>query len=422
MRPLLLAVSLLLSSVAIAGELYLPVGGRPSPTDLRIVNPSADTTLVTIELLGRGAPLPKQITLAAREAIELSDVRDDVGVLRITSPIALRVTAVSHCESCGTTTSVPLLGHPVEEGQLAAPVPTNDLGWQSNVVIVNPDTVAATVTFGEKTVRVAAHATRVVRSKRMSSFRAPRGVLVFGYDVNARTGARVFTVPRSEAGQKRRRAVRFTSSIPDPEPEPQTVEITPSKDNTLFQSGNGSVSNGAGIHLFIGATSTGAIRRAVVAFDLASQIPPGSRITRATLSMRVSLTVSGDHPTSLHRVNADWGQGSSNAGSSRDGIGDGSEAGDATWRHRFFPNTFWTNPGGDFDPAGDASTLAGFGTFAWETSAAMVARVQGWLDQPATNFGWLIKGDEESPRSAKRLHSREGTATNRPTLTVEFVR
>src|SRR5687768_13878846 len=198
MKPLLLAVSLLLSSVAItsvaiAEELYLPVGGRPSPTELRIVNPSADSTLVTIELLGRGAPSTKQITLTARETIELSDVRDDIAVLRITSPIALRVTATSRCESCGTTTSVPLLKHPVEEGRLAAPVPANELGWQSNVVIVNPDTVAATVTFGEKTVRVAARATRILRSKRMSSFRAPQGVLVFGYDANARTGARVFT-------------------------------------------------------------------------------------------------------------------------------------------------------------------------------------------------------------------------------------
>lgn len=422
MRPLLLAVSLLLSSVAISEELYLPVGGRPFTTELRIVNPSADRTLVTIDLLGRGTPATKQITLAAHETIELSDVNEDIGVLRITSPIALRVTATSRCESCGTTTSLPMLEHPIEEGQLAASVPANDLGWQSNVVIVNPDDVAATVTFGEKTVRVAARATRIVRLKRLSSFRAPHGVLVFGYDVNVRTGARVFTTPRSEAGQRRRRAVRFTTSVPDQPPQPQTVEITPSKDNTLFQSNSGGLSNGAGVHLFGGATAGGAIRRALVAFDIASQIPPGSRITRASLTMRVSQTISSEHPAALHRVNADWGQGASNAGSTRDGGGDSAETGDATWRHRFFPNTFWINPGGDFDPAGDASTLVSSGIFTWESSAAMVARLQGWLDQPATNFGWLIVGDEAASRSAKRLHSREGSAATRPTLTVEFVR
>lgn len=422
MRHLLLAVSLLFSSVAIAEELYLPIGGRTFTTGLRIVNPSAESTPVSIDLLGNGAPSTRQLTLAAHETIELSEVSDDIGVLRITSPIALRVIATSRCESCGTTNSVPLLGHPIEEGQLAAPIPANELGWHSNVVIVNPDDVAATVTFGAKTVRVAARSTRVVRLKEMSSFRAPQGVLVFGYDVNARSGARVFTAPRTEAGQKRRRAVRFTSSIPDPPPEPETIVITPSKDNTLFESNNGSISNGVGIHIFIGATASGAVRRTVIAFDVASQIPPGSRITRATLAMRVSQTISGEHPASLHRISADWGEGSSNAGSARDGSGTTSRTGDATWRHRFFSNTFWTNPGGDFDSASDASTNVGSGTFAWESSVAMVARVQQWLDQPATNFGWLIKGDEESSRSAKRLHSREGPETNRPSLTIDFVR
>jgi hypothetical protein len=449
MRPFLLAVSLLLSSVVIADEVYLPlagnVGGRASITALRILNPSIESTPVTIELLGTGdTPTSRQFTLAARETVELSDAITELfgtvstGALRITSGATVRVTATSRCPECGTTTSLPLLQQAVDEGELAGSVPTNRLGWQSSILIVNPDSVASAVTLAlrrgddvveEESVRVAAHGTRLVRIDRLFrsttpsdvlTFRAPEPVVLFGYDVNARTGARVFTTPRSEAGQPRRRAVRFTSSIPA---APQTVALTPSKDNTLYESSNGGLSNGAGIHLFIGLTGTGAVRRALLAFDIASQIPPGSRITRATLTMRLSQTISGPHPATLHRVTADWGQGTSNAGSSSDGIGAGSQTGDATWLHTFFPNSFWTTQGGDFDAAVDATTQIGSsGSFTWASSSAMVARVQSWLDQPAANFGWLIVGNENVNSSAKRLDSRESTASARPTLTVEFTR
>ncbi len=429
MKPLLLASSLLLSFVAIAEEVYLPVHqpalSRASATTLRIVNPTSESTTVSLELLGNGAPVTRHITLAAHETIELEDVADGMGVLRVTSSSPLRVTGTSRCAPCGTAASLPLLDEPIEEGQLAA-VPANQLGWQSRAFIANADDVAATVTFtvpdGERTVRVAARDTRVVRMPAgATSFRAPKSVFVFGYDLNVRTGAGVFSVPRSEAGQRRRRAVRFPTSIVIPPPEPQTVVLTPSKDNTLFESSSGNISNGAGVHLFIGSTAASSLRRAVMAFDLASQIPPGSRITRATLAVRVSQTISGDHPATLHRLQADWGQGSSNAGSSRDGSGTSARDGDATWRHRFFSGTFWSNAGGDFDANADATTMIG-GSGTWETSQAMVERIQGWLDQPATNFGWLIRGDEESLTTAKRLDSREAPEASRPKLTVEFVR
>lgn len=444
MRPVLLAVSLLFVSAALADEIYLPLsgnaGGRPSTTGLRIVNPTLDSAPVTIDLLGTGTTaITRQITLSARETIELADAVAElfgtpveIGALRITSAAALRVSAVSRCAACGTTTSLPVLDQPLEEGQLAAAVPSNPLGWKSNIVIVNPDNVPSIVTFTlrrndetiEKPVRVPARGTRVVASRffgeELIAFHAPQPVLLFGYDVNARTGARVFTAPRSEAGQKRRRAVRFISSVPA---VPQTVELTPSKDNTLFESSNGGVSNGKGIHIFAGTTGSGASRRALLAFDIASQIPPGSRITRATLNVRLSMTISGPEPVTLHGVTADWGEGTSNAGTTRDGSGDLAEAGDATWVHTFFPDRFWSNPGGDFNAAADATTPVGAsGTFTWESSAAMIARVQGWLDQPAANFGWLMIGNEAASFTAKRFNGRESTSASRPVLTVEFVR
>jgi hypothetical protein len=51
----------------------------------------------------------------------------------------------------------------------------------------------------------------------------------------------------------------------------------------------------------------------------------------------------------------------------------------------------------------------------------MTARVQAWVDQPATNFGWLLLGDELTNRSAKGLYSREAPANVQPKLTIEFL-
>ena len=48
----------------------------------------------------------------------------------------------------------------------------------------------------------------------------------------------------------------------------------------------------------------------------------------------------------------------------------------------------------------------------------MVADVQSWLDNPANNFGWLVKGDESTSTTAKRFDSRQSTVP--PVLTIEY--
>lgn len=230
----------------------------------------------------------------------------------------------------------------------------------------------------------------------------------------------IVTPAEPQATSSKRRAVR---SAPPSAPQQQTVILTPSKDATLYELSNGSLANGAGIHLFAGSTASSQRRRALVAFDVASQIPPGSVITSAVLTLQVSLTVAATQPTRLHPVTSDWSEGASNAGDSRDGGGTSSLAGDATWLHTAFPDRFWRTPGGDFSSTPDATASVGsFGPFSWGSSAALVARVQSWVDQPATNFGWIVIGNEATSRTTKRLDSREGAANARPTLTVEFLR
>ena len=88
------------------------------------------------------------------------------------------------------------------------------------------------------------------------------------------------------------------------------VMINPVKDNTLYKSSDGSVSNGAGVHLFAGTNNDGNIRRTVVAFDVASSIPTGVAISSVNLRLNMTRTAGGPASISLHKISADWGQGS----------------------------------------------------------------------------------------------------------------
>src|ERR1041385_1098221 len=104
------------------------------------------------------------------------------------------------------------------------------------------------------------------------------------------------------------------------------ISINPSKDNTLYEyvPADGDVSNGAGFHFFTGENAEGEIRRGVLAFDIAGNIPPGSTITAVSLTINMSMTPSGTpRTTELHKLLADWGEGTSHAGG---GAGGGAPA------------------------------------------------------------------------------------------------
>jgi hypothetical protein len=203
-------------------------------------------------------------------------------------------------------------------------------------------------------------------------------------------------------------------------PVSSSVALNPSKDNTLYESSTGTVSNGAGSSLFAGNTNGTLSRRALISFDVAGNIPARSTITAVSLKLNMSRTVAGGEPAELHRVLADWGEGTS-AGDGQQGRGGPASPGDATWIHRFSGGETWGAPGGDFSPTVSATiTVAGLGAYIW-ASAQMIADVQGWLDDTSTNFGWLLRGSEAGLQTAKRFDSREASnPSNRPELTIEF--
>jgi hypothetical protein len=201
-----------------------------------------------------------------------------------------------------------------------------------------------------------------------------------------------------------------------------TVTLSASKDNTLFGDPSGTSSNGSGNGVFAGRTGTaggGLVQRGVVAFNLAGSIPPGSTITSAALKLFLIKSHTSSQTITVHKLLADWGEGASDSGG---GQGAPAQPGDATWLYRFYPGSPWNNQGGDFvaQPSASLSVGSTYTTYTWQ-SAALAADVQSWINNPASNFGWLLKGNEAVLQTAKKFASREyALFSPPPLLTIQF--
>ena len=197
------------------------------------------------------------------------------------------------------------------------------------------------------------------------------------------------------------------------------VILAPLKDNTLYESSGGTLSNGSGDFFFVGQTNRNDERRGLLAFDIANEIPGGATIDSAVLKLNMSRTLVGTTAIGLHRLDQDWGEGASHA-TGREGRGIAPAPDDATWTHSISPGTMWPNPGaeGAFNAVSSATTdVAGIDMYTWGSTPQLVADVQDWLDNPAANAGWLLLGQG----TAKQFGSRENTTeADRPSLTVNF--
>jgi hypothetical protein len=202
-----------------------------------------------------------------------------------------------------------------------------------------------------------------------------------------------------------------------------SVTLRPTKDTTIYGSGDAALSNGAGRFLFAGSSGNNVggnrVLRSLVAFDLAGQIPAGSTINSVTLNFTIDTPLPANTNTvRLHRVTADWGEGTSVGSGVGEGIGAPATTNDATWNHRFFNTSTWTTPGGDFSATVSASQLLnGRPGNAAFTTPALAADVQAWVNNPASNFGWLLRAEDESG-PALRFSSRQGPSA--PTLVIDF--
>ena len=202
-----------------------------------------------------------------------------------------------------------------------------------------------------------------------------------------------------------------------------SVSLSPVADTALF---NAFPNNnmGSNANVAAGATASGAIFRAMVKFDLAGAIPAGATVDSVSLELR-DVSSSASFISSnfeLHRLLADWGEGTGTGNQGR-----AATNGEATWNSRFHNVAAWSAPGGatGVDFATNVSSSAFISVSGalttWSSSAEMIADVQFWLDTPSSNFGWALLSDAEGTlETARRFASREDTMGRGPKLTVQF--
>jgi hypothetical protein len=183
--------------------------------------------------------------------------------------------------------------------------------------------------------------------------------------------------------------------------------------------------------MLAGTTGRGDACRALIGFDIAGNIPAGSTITSVQLSLVLALVPMGDavaRPIELHQVLANWGEGTSGQDTGPNGIGVGfmtpADGTTATWSHRFYDTVPWANPGGEFAAAASSTALVDAGSntiFTWNSTQALVDDVQGWLNNPSSNFGWLLLGDESAAATGRIFYTREtSSSVVSPSLVVTY--
>src|SRR5437762_623097 len=119
----------------------------------------------------------------------------------------------------------------------------------------------------------------------------------------------------------------------------ETAYLTPSADTALLE--HYPLNNtGAELYLNSGTTQIFTKNRALLKFNLASQLPSGAKITAASLTVEVvGEPVDGNAPTTfeLRRMLRDWGEG--NKIGAPPELGQPATLGEANWTHRFALST-----------------------------------------------------------------------------------
>ena len=197
--------------------------------------------------------------------------------------------------------------------------------------------------------------------------------------------------------------------------------VLPSVADTSLSENYPSNNFGAVTFVNAGTTQNQTRNRGLFRFAPAGALPPGARITQANLVLEVRHTPSGGYAFAdftLHRLLRDWGEGrgTSPASGNTPGAGSPTLIGEATWQSPLaLTPALWAGPGAlapnDYVTFPSSSqTIYGLNDspYTFATTARMVADVQDWLDQPATNFGWILICEAEATAfTARRFASRE---------------
>lgn len=207
-----------------------------------------------------------------------------------------------------------------------------------------------------------------------------------------------------------------------------TKTLQASKDNTIFSenpsyTGDPNYPSDALGYLYAGQTGPNwgpYFRRALVTFDLAAQVSAPAVIQSAQLKLRMTKVGPSAYGTSftVHRLTETWGEGTSK-NSAGTGTGAPPTVGDATWIDRFYNTSAWGTPGGSFTESPSATAPMAFPDQIWTSTPELKADVQAWIDTPASNAGWMIRGDETTEQSSCQFSSVQSGGIP-PALTITY--
>lgn len=169
--------------------------------------------------------------------------------------------------------------------------------------------------------------------------------------------------------------------------------------------------------------------RALFRYDLTS-LPTNTVVLSATVHTVVTREPGFGEPSNngtfgLHRLLRPWGEGDKNPFGSG-GKGLPATAGEATWNFAFYPTNAWTTPGGligvDFSATESSfQQINGLDNYPFDATPDLIEDVTAWLQQPESNFGWMLRCTDESIQStARRFGSREDGG-NEPVLELQFL-
>ncbi|MBD7906999.1 MULTISPECIES: DNRLRE domain-containing protein [Sporosarcina] len=187
------------------------------------------------------------------------------------------------------------------------------------------------------------------------------------------------------------------------------LQSTPYVEDTNLRSGFSTQTGGNDLELG-GGTSSNNTLRSLLKFDLSS-IPKSTTILSSSLNLWFSSTNnSAPIDISLFKLTTDW------------------EENQASWTYsKTIPSTAWTNKGGDYVTSNKLSTVRNLTSPSsldnemkkWDFPIHII---QEWKNKPETNFGFLLKSDNEATNIYKKFVASENTVNQKykPLLVITY--
>ena len=204
----------------------------------------------------------------------------------------------------------------------------------------------------------------------------------------------------------------------------------PPSDDTFINDRFPGNNNGGSASIFTGTEDQGGHMRGLIRFEMPSSLAGRVAVIDALLQMTTRAVGNGGPGSpatvKLHAITEPWAQGV-NIGAAPMLFVVGqpcSGSAGASWSFRNCPAaTAWTTPGGTIAPgeSASASVPASIDTTTSWSSAGMASDVQGWIDAPSTNFGWLVTSSTETMGAGviQRFYSSEA-GTFPPALSITY--